>query len=221
MTDFLEGSKFYQFPSFEVAIYSLLLAMVLSTAIALTYRATFKGTVFPNSLFQSMILSSLVTSMIIMAVGNNIAVGFGIIGVVAVVRFRLQFLNPRNIIFLFAALSVGIATSVYGYSIALAGTLLFCGTAFLLNWSKFQERKSGIWNISFNLPADQEGEDLMKITAAYCDFCHLISLRKREGVDRYEFLVQLKSGHDLKSVISLLSEKVSDLRCDEKGGVEV
>ncbi len=214
---FLEGSKFYQFPSFEVAIYSLLLALVLSSCIAFTYKATFKGISFPNSLFQSMILSSLVTSMIIMAVGNNIAVGFGIIGVVAIVRFRLQFLNPRNIIFMFAALSVGIATGVYGYSIALAGTSIFCLTAFLLNFSKFQEKQNGIWLVSFSLNKEVDVQAVVHSMAAYCDQTHLIDVRTREADNRYEFLVHLKEIDSLKPLILILEPTVRGLRCEAKG----
>lgn len=218
---FLEGSKFYQFPSFEVAVYSLLLALVLSTCIAFTFKATFKGLSFPNSLFQAMILSSLVTSMIIMAVGNNIAVGFGIIGVVAIVRFRLQFQNPRNIIFLFAALSVGIATGVYGYSIALAGTAIFCLTALVLNVSKFQERQNGVWLVSYALSGDVDEKKVLDILAENCDHFHHIAVRARESNDRQEYLVHLKNPEAVKILVEQMKPLVNSLRCEAKEGNEL
>ena len=114
LESFLEGVNYYDFPSLEVAIFSLLLAFTLSSAIALTFHFTFQGSHFPNYFFQAIVLSSIVTSMIIMSVGNNLAVGFGIIGAVAIIRFRTLVSDPRNIIFMFAGISVGITTGVYG-----------------------------------------------------------------------------------------------------------
>ncbi len=134
----LGGGEYYRFPSFEVALYSLLLSFVLSAAIGLTYKLTYKGEFFPLYFFQAIVLSSTVSSMVIMAVGNNLAAGFGIIGAIAIIRFRTLIRNPRNIIFIFASLSVGIATGVYGYSIALAGTSIFCLSAVLLHYSPIE-----------------------------------------------------------------------------------
>ena len=51
-------SQYYDFPSFEVAVYSLLLAFVLSTVIGLTYRLTFEDSRFPKHFFQAIVLSS-------------------------------------------------------------------------------------------------------------------------------------------------------------------
>ncbi len=142
-------SQYYNFPSFEVAVYSLLLAFVLSTVIGLTYRLTFEGDRFPKHFFQAIVLSSTVTSMVIMAVGDNLAAGFGIIGAVAIIRFRTLVRDPRNIIFIFASLSVGIATGVYGYAIALAGTLIFCTVAVLLYYSPYGKSKRKDFDLVF------------------------------------------------------------------------
>ena len=67
LESFLEGVNYYDFPSLEVAIFSLLLAFTLSSAIALTFHFTFQGSHFPNYFFQAIVLSSIVTSMIIMS----------------------------------------------------------------------------------------------------------------------------------------------------------
>ena len=117
---YISGTGFFEFPSFAVAIYSLLLAVVLSTILALTYRFTFHGENFPNNFFQAIVLSSTVSAMVMMAVGDNLAVGFGVLGAVSIIRFRTLMRNPRNIIFIFASLGVGIATGVFGYAIAIS-----------------------------------------------------------------------------------------------------
>ena len=106
LQNFLEGVNYYDFPSLEVAVFSLMLAFTLSSSIALTYHFTFQGSNFPNYFFQAIVLSSIVTSMIIMSVGNNLAVGFGIIGAVAIIRFRTVISDPRKIIFMDKAIYI-------------------------------------------------------------------------------------------------------------------
>ena len=95
MFEDLAVDRFYEFPSFEVALFSILLSFVLSSAISFTYHLTNQGTLSRNFV-QAMMLSSIVTCMVIMAVGNNIAAGFGIMGAIAIVRFRLRVENPRK-----------------------------------------------------------------------------------------------------------------------------
>ena len=141
---------YYDFPSFEVALYSLLLSFILSTIIGQTYKFTYEEDRFPRHFFQASVLSSTVTSMVIMAVGNNIAAGFGISGAVAIIRFCTLVRDPRNIIFIFASLSVGIATGVYGYAIAIAGTLIFCVVALLLHYSPFGASQKRYFDLSFS-----------------------------------------------------------------------
>ena len=158
MLENLFGADYYAFPSFEVALFSLLLSFVLSTLIGLTYKLTYAEDRFPRHFFHAIVLASTVSSMVIMAVGDNLAAGFGIIGAIAIIRFRTLIRDPRNIIFIFASLSVGIATGVYGYAIAVAGTLIFCLVAILLHFSAFGPRQKEYFDIVFSVQNDAQAE---------------------------------------------------------------
>ena len=57
---------------------------------------------------HTMILGSMIVSMLIMAIGNNLARGLGILGTLAVIRFRTPIRDPRDMMFLFACLGIGI-----------------------------------------------------------------------------------------------------------------
>ena len=220
---FLEQSYYYEFPSFEVAVYSLLLSFVLSSVIALTYRFTYRGTRFPNSFFQAMVLSSMVSAMVMMAVGNNLAVGFGIIGAVAIIRFRTRVRNPRNIIFIFAALSVGIATGVYGYSIAIAGTLIFCGVSALLFISPFGTIEFEEMNISFLFPMDLSTDRIEEILESNSKKWVLRSISAvEESRNKMEYRITTRPGSGNQELFDKLKtlEGVTDLRIDRRGDNE-
>lgn len=212
-----ESSGYYEYPSFEVAIFSLLLSFVLSSVIAITYKITYKGSVFPNHLFQAIILGSIVTSMIMMAVGNNFAVGFGIIGAVAIIRFRTLISDPRNIIFMFAGISIGIGTGVYGYSIAIAGTVVFCLVALLLSISSFGSFPECDYDVTIDIDSDIGDPNIELLLNQYCKSADLAMQRNTETGLRKRFIVKLKRGvtSDELYKMLMLESRTSQVRVDK------
>ena len=220
---YISGSGYFEFPSFAVAIYTLLLAVVLSTVLALTYRFTFQGENFPNNFFQAIVLSSIVAAMVMMAVGDNLAVGFGVLGAVSIIRFRTLMRNPRNIIFIFAALSVGIATGVFGYAIAISGTSIFCVVVMLLYFSPFGREADQKFEVLFSI-ADGEGLNLFENFVRQKDVKAAINRVRLtdSGLTRYTFLVGLKSSIDRDGFFQEIKklEGLSDIRLEHKDNDE-
>jgi len=197
MFDMMAEDAFYEFPSFEVALFSILLSFALSTVMAFTYHFTNKGSAFSRNFFQAMVLSSIVSCMVIMAVGNNLAAGFGIIGAIAIIRFRMRIENPRNIIFIFASLSVGIAAGVYGYYIALAGTAVFCLVVVLLYYSPYgTSTLSNEYELVFTLLSGSHHNAMINMLREHClDFRMIRVISNKKG-DRFVYFVTLKQGVD-------------------------
>lgn len=184
-------SSYYDYPSFEIALYSLLLSFLLSTVIGLTYKFTYEGHNFPKYFFQAIVLSSMVTCMVIMAVGNNLAAGFGIIGAVAIIRFRTMIRNPRNIIFIFSSLSVGIATGVYGYAIAIAGSFLFSFIALLLHFSPFGKVANGQFDLILTTTQQSSMDALLSFLEERNIKNRTVSFRKLDRDKGYKYNLQL------------------------------
>ncbi len=223
MFDSLLDESFYEFPSFKVAVFSLLLAFVLSTVIAFTYKYTYRGISYSGNFFQAMILSSMAASMVIMAVGNNIAVGFGIIGAIAIIRFRTRINEPRNIIFIFASLGVGIATGVYGYSIAVAGTLIFCSVAVMLYFSPHGKSHLFLYTLNFNLATKEVISEVLDFLEKNCDSYFLMSVGDGKLEDeRYEYQISLKKDVDHKDLYRnfVQIEGVGNVRLNRRNNAE-
>ncbi|MFY0627335.1 MAG: DUF4956 domain-containing protein [Reichenbachiella sp.] len=193
MFDAFSDGSYYEFPSFEIAFFSILISFALSSVIAFTYHLTNQGAALSRNFVQAMILSSIVTCMVIMAVGNNVAAGFGIMGAIAIIRFRMRVENPRNIIFIFASLSVGIAAGVYGYSIAIAGTSVFSIIAFLLYASPYgSKRLNKEFSLTFLLLTEIPVAELQSILREKCEDFRMLTVANRNRGDRYEYFVTLR-----------------------------
>jgi uncharacterized membrane protein YhiD involved in acid resistance len=125
---------------YEVIIISIVLAFTLSSLIVFTYQFTTDKVDQSKNLMQAIVLLSIVAATVMQAIGDSIARGLGMLGALAIIRFRTTLRNPRNIAFVFASLAVGIGCGVYGFLVALLGTVGFCSSAFLLKFSYFGKR---------------------------------------------------------------------------------
>ena len=137
----------------QIALASFMLAFLLSSIIALTYERTYQGLSYSRGLVQSMVLGSIVSCLLMIAIGDNIARGIGIVGSLAIIRFRTNLRDPRDLVFLFASLGVGVSAGVQSFVTAVIGTLMFCLVVFALYISPFGSRRRYDGLVRFQIPA--------------------------------------------------------------------
>jgi len=208
MFDFFSDGSYYEFPSIEATIFALLLAFVLSTIVAFTHKQTYKGVGYSWQFFQALVLASIVSAMIMMAIGDSLARGLGMLGALAIIRFRTLLRDPRNIIFIFAALSIGIATGVYGFAIAISGTLIFCSIAVVLSIYASPMGTSRENILVFGLENEDDLAEIDRLIKENTVKHKLVSVsHNKQGAYRYEFLIRLKEDVDQTRLFHLLDSK--------------
>ncbi len=193
MLDFLTLQTTSTNPAVITIIYTVLLSFLLSTMIAITYDRTFRGLSYSRNFAQSMILGSIIAAMLMQAIGDSLARGLGMMGAMAIIRFRTVFKDPRDIIFMFASLASGIATGCYGFAIAVVGTVGFCAAALLLYFSPFGQVRAYDGMLRFNVGADTHERE--KVETIMREFCHrfvLITLRETTQGNRLEYAFHIK-----------------------------
>lgn len=194
MNEFLQAFGPSRVLGFEQILCALLVSFVLATAIASVYRWTYQGLSYSRSFVHTLVLSSIVTTILIMAIGNNLARGLGILGTLAIVRFRTPIRDPRDIIFLFACLSMGIACGACVFHIAIIGMLFFCGVALYLHWSPFASLRVYEGLLHFTLPTNAPAaqERLMALMKQYCSSVVLVAMREATQGERLEYSYQIR-----------------------------
>lgn len=223
LDQYLSSSGYFEFPSFSVAIFTILLAMVLSTVIALTYRFTYQEDNFPNKFFQAIVMSSTVSAMVMMAVGDNLAVGFGVLGAVSIIRFRTLIRSPRNIIFIFMSLSIGIATGVFGYAIAISGTFLFCIGVVLLYYSPYGRESNQKIDLAVTCENQASVDSLIAQLKANGISATIMRIRmQEEGKTRYTIIVGLPAETNPQQFYDSVCgiEGLTDIRYDARDNDE-
>jgi len=150
----------------ELALFSLLLAFLLSQTIGAVYVWTFRGMSYSRSFVQAVALGSVVAAMLMLAINNSIAAGLGIAGSLAIIRFRTALRDPRDMVFVFAALGAGIAAGLRAWYAATAGTLVFCLAAIMLAWTGFGSQRVFDGLLRFNASVSPETEAAVSSTLA-------------------------------------------------------
>ncbi len=173
---------------------AMVLSFLLATLFAAVYQFTFRGFTYSRSYIHTMVLGSMVTCMLIMAVGNNLARGMGILGTLAIIRFRTPVRDPRDAMFLFACLGVGIACGAGMPLVAVIGTLLICAAALLLHWAPFASRRDYEGLLRFTMPArDAQAEQTVQdILKRFCTSFYLLGMRDAEQGDAMELSYQVR-----------------------------
>lgn len=174
--------------------FSLCLSFVLGLVIATVYRWTHQGFSYARSFLHTIVLATIVITIMIMAIGNNMARGLGILGAMAFVRFRTPIRDPRDIIFLFAALAIGIASGSQVFLIALIGTLFFCFTALFLAWSPFASRREFEGLLRFMLPKESQSIQMLpEVFNRFCSSADMIAMRDaiQGEVDEFSYQIRL------------------------------
>ncbi len=111
---------------------SLFIALCIGLFIYYIYKKCFRGVVYTHSFNVTLVLMSLITCMIIMTISTNIILSLGMVGALSIVRFRTAIKDPLDIVFMFWAISVGIATGARIYPTAIVGSLFIGLTVYLL-----------------------------------------------------------------------------------------
>ncbi|WP_134686524.1 DUF4956 domain-containing protein [Brevibacillus migulae] len=127
--------------SFESVSYvdmllGLLASFLIGMFIYYVYRACYRGVVYSHNYNVTFVLMTIITSLIIMTISTNIVLSLGMVGALSIVRFRTAVKDPMDIIYMFWAVSAGIATGAKIYPLAIVGSLVVGATIWWLSRRK-------------------------------------------------------------------------------------
>ncbi len=107
-----------EFDQFVVTIFSLLLAFLFSLPIAWVYTFTKIEEEPDPSMVQTLVILTMVVTGVMIVVGSDLARAFSLVGVVAAVRFRNTLKDPKDAVYIFIAVAIGMACGFGVYLIA-------------------------------------------------------------------------------------------------------
>jgi uncharacterized membrane protein YhiD involved in acid resistance len=134
---FLTPSATYQSITVDRVILSLIISFTIGLFLFFVYRKTFTGVIYTRTFNISMVLTSLIVTLIVIPISSNVALSLGMVGALSIVRFRTAVKDPKDIVFMFWAIAVGIINGAGLYMVAIIGSPIIGLFLFLLGRMNF------------------------------------------------------------------------------------
>ena len=111
--------------------------LLLSMVIFWTYKITFSGVMYNRKFNVSLIMLTLVTTMVMIVIGSDIALSLGMVGALSIVRFRTAIKDPRDTGYIFWCIAIGISVGSGNYMISIIGSLFLFVVLSIFSFSGF------------------------------------------------------------------------------------
>lgn len=164
---------------FESALLALLLSFVLGQLIAWVYIWTHTGLSYSRSFVQSLVVLTVIVALVMVVIGNSIVTAFGLIGALAIVRFRNVLKDTRDTVFVFSCLVVGMGIGSFRFGPAILGAVSLCLIMIYLRITGFGSRTRHDGLIRFRVEEDPKLlEQIGGILQRHCRALSLVSTRR-------------------------------------------
>lgn len=214
MQEFLSLYANVATPTFEMVLFTFLLSFLLSVMIAVVYTKTTPATMKSTNFVQAMILSSLISATVVQSTNSSLASGVGLLGALTIIQFRSTFRDPRDVIFMFAAISAGISCGSFVFLPAVIGSFSFCFVALLLRFTPFNLGNHVIYELRVRFsPENDKLLFVEKILNEYCKKWTTESVRNdstNKGENPYQeldYAILLNDDEEYKKFIQALENQ--------------
>ncbi|MFN4363373.1 DUF4956 domain-containing protein [Chryseobacterium hispalense] len=197
-------------PSIMNNLIIIILSFCLCSLVAFTYEITTQKNPDTNKFIQSLIFIGVISTTIVMAIGDSLARGLGLMGALAMIRFRTNIRNPRNVAFMFAIIMIGISCGVFGVIMAIIGTIAFCVLAIIFKYSPLSTLKVAEYQLQFtHSKTFQQEKEITLLLERYCkynvffDFKTLKATDETSNGDAFEryYWIELRKENDIMGLI--------------------
>ncbi len=135
----------------------LAVSLLLGLCIYAVYRRCFMGVVYDHSFAISLVIMTVLVSVIIVTISSNVMLSLGMVGALSIVRYRTAVKSPLDLMFLFWAITTGIAVGATYYYIGIVAFLFVAVVFFVLrNVRGGSETYMLVLECSADLPVEEE-----------------------------------------------------------------
>ena len=108
--------------SWEQIAANILVSGIIGFLIFISYMISHRGTIYSKKFNVSLVVLTVLTSMVMTVIGNNVALSLGMVGALSIVRFRTAIKDSRDTVYIFWTIIVGICCGVGDFVVAGIGS---------------------------------------------------------------------------------------------------
>ncbi len=197
-------------PTLESTGLALLMAFALGQLFGWMYSRTHTGISYSRTFTQSLVLIMMVVALALHVIGNNIVTAFGLIGALAIIRFRNVLKDTRDTAFVFFSLIIGMAIGVGRHPAALVGTAGLILAALLMEITSFGSRGRFDGHLSLHVSSADDAGPWRETLRLFCRKVREVSVRLSGTGEESEVILRVRlrdrrRGPELLSALNSVS----------------
>ncbi len=119
-------------------LFALVGALIAGIVISMVYKKTYRGVLYSPNFSLTLIMLTLITAPVVMAIGSNVALSMGMVGALSIVRFRTAVKEPLDTAYMFWAITMGILIGARQYIISVVVVFLIGLILLMLSYVHFR-----------------------------------------------------------------------------------
>lgn len=196
-----------------VSSYELIIALgsstVLTLLLAKLYMVTHGGYSYSKSFLQTIVLVGVTVALIMIIIGSDIARAFALVGAMSIVRFRTPVKDARDLVFVFAAIAIGMACGTQFHVFAAIFTAFVAGLLLVFHYWGFGDLPNKGYVVKMRINGSDK-DRVAELCGQLCKRFSVVSITRSNGDDIEDVIyeVELKRGVAYKDLLERLTKAI-------------
>ena len=108
--------------STEMIVMRVIMSIFFGLVIFISYKMTHSGAIYSKKFNITLVTLTILTTMVMTVIGNNIALSLGMVGALSIIRFRTSIKDSRDTVYIFWTIIIGICCGVGDFIVAATGS---------------------------------------------------------------------------------------------------
>ena len=187
-----------------IIFFSLLLAFVIALVISQIYKMTHRGVNYELSFMTSLVLLAPIVAVVMMFIRGNLVLSLGLVGSLAIIRFRTPIKDTRDMIFLFWSIAAGLGAGTYNWGIVTLFSVFMVVVIFFLHLFKYGRSQNNDYILVVSGNSDYDSDLLIDIVRKYTKDSKIRS--QKIGDDIWEMIFELQLDDGKRDVDLIVKE---------------
>jgi len=169
---------------------SLGVAFLLGLWVVFTYRITHRGLTYERTFLVTLIMSAPIVGLVMLLIGSNLALSLGMVGALSIIRFRNVIKSPRDMVFLFWTIAIGLGCGTYNWLVIIIASGFISGCLLILHYVEYGKQRHHELVCVLGGAGEPPGSMIVDLLSVYAKDVVVRSLERRP--DSWEMVVELR-----------------------------
>lgn len=181
-------------------MFSLAFTMILSGFMLVTYKMCHNSLTYNKNFNVTLLMLSFISTVLLALVQNNPLLSLGVLGSLSICRIRTNTRDPRDIGFVFWALTIGISSAVGAFIVGISSSLIL-GVVLIIFNRNVKNKKSLMMVVRGSKSQMDRVQEMLGRT-------HGSTIQSKNiFIDSFEFVYELKvKPTEEEFILSMLNE---------------